>query len=514
MADVRIAVAGLLHETNTFAPFATEMHDFKVGASWPGMTVGNDIFEVFLGKNIPISGFIESASGWEILPTVWASAEPANRVSQCAFDRISKMICDGFADCGPLDGIYLDLHGAMVTEQYEDGEGELLRRIRDLVGEDLPIVVSLDFHANITQQMMDCASAITIFRSYPHLDMAQTGARACQLMRHLVDSDEPLEKAWRRMDFLLPLSDQSTMTGPLQSIFEDLDLEPPKGINSIDIALGFPPADIFDAGGSIVVYGTDRASVESEADRQISKLSDLEPVVSNPLLSETNAVQTALSLLVSDEVNTVVLADAQDNPGAGGTSNSTGLLGALIEAGARNVVLALFWDSLAAKLAHQAGEGAQIKLTLGGLYPEQGSIPLVVTCRVEKLSDGKFRGTGEMYRDCEFELGLMATLRIVHGDSDVRVIVSSQRFQCLDLSILRNMNIEPEETSIIAVKSTVHFLTDFDPIADEVIFVNSPGAHPCKLADVDYRALRPGIRLGPMGPKFVSKKKKKTTFEA
>ena len=175
MGTPRIAIAGFQHETNTFAPFATAYEDFLKADSWPGLTRGTDIPEVFAGLNIPISGFMAAAADWTLLPLVWASAGPAAAVSDEAFERITDMITEGIAAAGDLDGVYLDLHGAMVTESFEDGEGEILRRVREVVGPDLPVVASLDFRVNTTAEMVAQASALTIFRSYPHVDMAGPG---------------------------------------------------------------------------------------------------------------------------------------------------------------------------------------------------------------------------------------------------------------------------------------------------------------------------------------------------
>ena len=192
-----------------------------------------------------------------------------------------------------------------------------------------------------------------------------------------------------------------------------------------------------------------------------------------------------------------VLADVQDNPGAGATSDTTGLLRALVQGGAQGAVLALLWDPEAAAEAHQAGAGARLALALGGRFPAAGSGPYEAEVLVERLSDGRFQCTGEMYGGCEVALGKMALLRIVDPLADVRVIVSSLRFQCLDLAIFRHMGVEPAEQRILAVKSTVHYQADFAPIAGEIRHVGSPGANPCRLQRVPYRRLRSGLRRMP-----------------
>jgi len=498
MKRPRIAIAGFQHETNTFAPFATQWEDFVKADSWPGLTRGEAVREVFAGLNIPISGVLAAGRDWNLMPLVWASAEPAGRVSDQAFDRISAMICDGIAEAGALDGVYLDLHGAMVTESHDDGDGEILRRVRAAVGPDLPVVASLDFHANLTAAMVEQASALTVFRSYPHIDMAETGARACALLADLLERGTPYAKAWRQLPYLVPLVAQATIRPPLDAIYAGLGTSLAEDLVSHDIAMGFPASDIFDAGCAVLAYGRGSDRAEAEADRLEGALLNVESQLESPQMDEAEAVALAMA---GARPGPVVLADVQDNPGAGASSDTTGLLRALVDGGARGAVLGNLWDPAAAAQAHDAGAGARIRLALGGRYPEAtGSRPFTAEFEVEALTDGRFTCTGAMYGGCQVELGPMARLRIVHPEAEVRVVVSSARFQCLDLAIFRHMGLEPTAERILAVKSTVHFLADFAPIAAEVLFVDSPGANPCRLERVTYRALRPGVRLGPDGP--------------
>jgi microcystin degradation protein MlrC len=195
----------------------------------------------------------------------------------------------------------------------------------------------------------------------------------------------------------------------------------------------------------------------------------------------------------------VVLADAQDNPGAGGTSDTTGLLAALVKNKAQAAVIAVMHDPDVARLAHQAGTGAEINVSLGGKCGTAGVTPFKSHFKVESLGDGNFTFSGDMYKDSAAELGPMALLRVVDDEADVRVIVGSSRVQCLDQAIFRHLGVEPAEQKILALKSSVHFRADFDPIAAETLVVVAPGVHPCQLADLPYRHLRADVRLEPMG---------------
>ena len=176
----RIAVAGFQHETNTFAPFPTTFEMFERAGAWPALTRGDDIPKRFAGLNLPLSGFLDVCRH-DVVPILWAFAEPGGYVTEDAFERIAGEIVQGIERARP-DAVYLDLHGAMVTEAHDDAEAEILSRIRESQGDDLPIAVSLDLHANASRRLFDLATVVTIYRTYPHTDIAQTGARACALL--------------------------------------------------------------------------------------------------------------------------------------------------------------------------------------------------------------------------------------------------------------------------------------------------------------------------------------------
>ena len=502
MTKKRVAIGGFQHETNTFAPMLATLGDFLVHDAWPGLTRGPEMMATVAGKNIPITGFIEACgSTYELIPLIWGSAEPSSYVTNHAFDTITGMLTEMLTETGDLDAVYLDLHGAMVVEGHQDGEGEVVRRVRQVVGNDLPVVVSLDFHANITAALSELATGLTIFRTYPHLDMAQTGGRAFRLLEHVLTQGAPLARAFRRVPFLLPLTSQCTDFEPNRSLYASLperEAARPE-LLSIDFAEGFPPADIEECGPSVVAYATTEPAAEQAVEELWEAVVAAEPDFTNPLLGEDEAVLAAMA--VSSE-RPVVLADVQDNPGAGGASDTVGLLRALVRNGASAAVMAILDDAAIAHKAHALGRGARFAASLGGKSGQPGQAPYKCDVLVETLGDGCFLCTGEMYRGTHTDLGPMALLRIEDEDAEVRVIVGGKRFQCLDLAIFRHLGVEPTEQRILAVKSTAHFRADFDPIAHETLLVESPGAHPCRLVGLGYQRLRKGVRLEAMGPEF------------
>ncbi|MEM7207564.1 MAG: M81 family metallopeptidase [Pseudomonadota bacterium] len=521
---LRVAVAGWQHETNTFSPHQAHYADFVRPDAWPGMTLGADIVEQMDGLNIPLPGFIEASRrhSWDLHPIVWAAAEPSSYVTEDAYERIGGLICESIRDNGPFDAVYLDLHGAMVVEHVDDGEGELLRRVREIVGKDIPLVISLDLHANVTDAMLEYCNAMTIFRTYPHLDMAETGARACDLLADLL-ATKPLAKGMRKIPFLFPLTSQCTFYDPCKSIYDAVEV-PAEGVSSVDFATGFPPSDIAECGAALVAYGEDQAAVEARLDDLFKQVMTAEPDFVSELLDPDEAVKRAMAAHNPStvrhahrsgrtesnkdsvhtepvEVRPVVLADTQDNPGAGGTSCTTGLIAELVRQGARGAVVGVLHDPAASALAHEAGQGATINTGIGAVIDFPGVQAIDGEFVVEALGDGDFVCTGEMYGGSKAQLGPMALLRVV-ADCDVRVLVSSVRFQCLDLAVFRHLGVEPTEQKILGVKSSVHFRADFEPIASQVLVVIAPGANPGRSTDLPYKKLREGIRLAPLGPEF------------
>jgi len=489
----RVAIAGFQHETNTLCPLPTVYEDFEQADTWPALTKGAAIVDVFKDVNIPISGFLNEAADFDCLPILWASAEPAGYVSDDAFDRIAAMIIDGLQTLGDIDSIYLDLHGAMVTQSAPDGEAELLRRVRATVGPNLPIAVSLDLHANISKALVDHATVITIYRTYPHIDMAETGVRCAHLLRQILASGHAPAKAWRQTDFIIPITAQSTMREPAGAFYQTLAAHKADGLLSVDAALGFPPADIPDCGPSIVAYAQDQTTADAAVDDLLATMCGYQETFVHGLTAADIAVQDAIQISKT-ATKPVVIADAQDNPGAGGIGDSTGVLNSLISTAAPNACIGMIWDPKTASKAHEAGLGAEFTATIGGSHPDVGGEPTTCRVRVETLSDGHVHFTGPMYGGSDGEAGPTALLRVLDNDANTLVVIGSARIQNADQELFRMVGIEPADFGIVVVKSTLHFLADYDPIAETIILAESPGANVCRPDQIPYTRLRPGIR--------------------
>ena len=493
----KILVAGFQHETNTFAPSPATYESFVRGEGHPAMARGDAVLAL-RDVNLPIGGFIQASErqGHTLLPVIWTAASPSAQVTEDAYERIVGEIVAAAGE-GGFDAIYLDLHGAMVARHVDDGEGELLARIRARVGASVPVVASLDLHANVTGRMLASADALVAYRTYPHVDMAGTGARAERLLVRLLDGRKPLVRAARRLPFLIPINGMCTMLEPARSMYEALGTLEHGPVVSLSFAPGFPAADFPECGPVIWGYGEEASAVLDAVDSLYDTMLRNEAQWAVPFLSPDAAVAEAIRLSASAQ-KPVVIADTQDNPGAGADSNTTGMLRALLGNGAQDAALGLIWDAEAAAQAHAAGVGATLELALGGRSGTPGDAPFVGTFEVVALSDGRCRYDGPMMHGMQVNLGPVACLKI----DGVRIAVSSTKAQMLDRNLYRVAGIEPEQMKILVNKSSVHFRADFEPIAHTVLVAKAPGPMTADPADLPWKRLARGIRVRPMGKSF------------
>jgi len=489
----RIGLAGFQHETNTFAPGLTTFEAFQVSTSEDtGLIIGQQVLTFGeKEKNVPPSGFLRKAwaLGHEVIPILFTSAQPSGTVTDDAFERITGMITAGLAENGPFDAVYLDLHGAMVTQSIEDPETEIGRRVRAVIG-DIPLVGSLDLHGNITRECVDVFSGLVGYRTYPHIDMYETGERCAVLLDYLL-KNPPLKKGFRKVPFLLPPSNMSTFTEPCLSIYPVLEaLERDGNVVSATIMHGFLPADIAQVGPAVWAYAPTQEGADAAAGRLEEALLDNEDRLVLNMLTPDEAARQAIAKSARAE-KPVILADVQDNPGGGGTSDTVWILEALVRHNAQDAAIGLMYDPAAAAAAHAAGEGARIQIGLGG-KGMPGHQPYQAEFVVEKLAKGDFQMTGPMNRGLIGNLGKMAQLRV----GGVRVVVVSGRTQANDQSYFRQVGIEPGKMKILVLKSTNHYRADFQPIASEILVVDAPGAIVEDPARIPYTRIRPGVRLG------------------
>lgn len=491
----RIAVGGFHHETNTFVTPTTDFAYFCSHRDRPPLVRRGDVLKWLTGISFALSGFLEQMSReHEIVPLLWTSGGAGGMVTRDAFERISAELIGELSLQMPVDAIYLDLHGAMVTEDFEDGEGELLRRIRACVGPTVPIVISLDYHANVTPAMTQYTDAVSGYLTYPHVDRPETGIRAARTMRHVLQHGCTPGRALRKIPFLIPLHSQCTLVDPSRGIIEMMESLEGGDVVSASYLAGFPPSDLFYCGPSVVVHAITQEAADRAADEAARIIASKETAFAVPVLSPRDAVKRAMS--VAAQANRpVLIADTQDNPGAGGSADTTGLLFALVEAGAEGAVLGYLCDGEAVKAAHAAGIGSRIDVKLGGRNGPDGVVPFPGTFEVVALGNGRFRTSGPVSGNRDIDLGPMALLRI----GGVKVAVTTKRMQALDQAPFRHLGVEPKDQKILGLKSTVHFRGDFQAIAEEILVTIAPGGHLADNSKYPYEWLRNDVRLMPLG---------------
>ncbi len=493
---MRIAIGGFQHESHSFAPVPTGWAEFIQPGGFPPLQRAATMLDAIRPTSVPSAGAIAvcEAAGVEIAPLLWCFANPAGPVTAEAFERIAALLVAELSDAlaqGPLDGVFLELHGAMVAVGHDDAEGELLRRVRAVVGEGVPIASSLDPHCNLTREMVARADVLVPYRTYPHVDGKFAGARATELLIERIRRGKPWARAYRQLDFLIAITMQCTLVDPMAGVMtERTRLQAETGVAELAWCFGFPYADFPDCGAAIAAYAETAEAAEAAVAGLAQYVEAREPTFAGTVLDAAAGVAQAIAT-ARHASKPVVLADTQDNPGGGGHGDTTGLLAELIRQDAQGAVLCLINDAESASACHSAGMGATLPLLLGG---KSDGAPLAVTATVERLSDGVFTCTGPMGRGNPANLGLTALLRVSSG---VRVLVVTRKMQALDQAILTHIGVQPAEQKILALKSSVHFRADFQPMAAEVIVVAAPGPVVADPATLPFTKLRPGLRLRP-----------------
>jgi microcystin degradation protein MlrC len=489
---MRIAVGGFMHETNTFVDQPTTWEDFVRAGPWPSASKGAALRGDFRGLNLAVTHFMTVAedAGHEIAPLAWAAAQPAGKVSDDTFEHMTAMLTEGLRET-PVDALFLELHGAMVTQSQDDGEGELLSRMRQVVGPDLPVLVSLDLHANVSPRMLELADFISSYRTYPHTDWGAAGARCAQWLDRVTAWKHPA-RALRQSPFLVPVTAGCTYVQPARGLYERLgEIEQETGVH-LSLNMGFPPADIVDVGPSVTAYGSDQRAVDGAADRLFSALLAAEPAFAahRPLAVEA-AVGRAIAISAS-AARPVVIADTQDNPGAGAPSNTTGLIAELLRQRAERALVGIVHDPLAASTAHRIGVGGAVE-RLGGGGSGPGQDPLPGPWRIVALSNGRFKGTSAMLRAAETNMGPTALL----ARDGVEVLAATIRLQPIHREVFSHLGVDLATRKIIALKSSAHFRAGFQEIAEGVIVSLAPGVNLEDPAGFRFTKIRPKLRLRP-----------------
>jgi microcystin degradation protein MlrC len=448
----QVLTAEFAHETNTFNKRPTDYRAFMDRYGF----FGEDAIRERGAANTELAGFLDTgrAHGWRIHHVLSASAEPSGLVTQDAFTRLTDpILAQARAMAGKLDGILLGLHGAMVTDFCEDGEGELLERLRGIVGSEMPIAVTLDLHANVTRKMCDLAEIIVSYKTYPHIDMR-------------------------------------TDIGPMIARFEQARAyEKRPDVFAVSINAGFGNADIAEVGPTVLVtHAGDSASHEAFAQSLADDIWEKRFEVINRFFSVEEAAAICKDYRpgqgepVPD--GPIIVADYADNPGGGGYGDSTELLRALLAAGIEDACFGPMADAEAAKLLHRSQPGDRVAVELGGKAdPRFGGAPLSLTGKLLSLSDGHYTGDGPMIGGLHASFGASAVLQV----EGVTILVTSEPSQMLDLQQFRAFGIDPAVKRVIALKSMQHFRAAFAPISGKIIVCDSGALCTTHLDKLPYR---------------------------
>ena len=485
---MRIASGGIQHETNTFSTIPTTLSDFvRDSQCGPQLAGGETIRQRYRGTGCIHGGYIAGAeaAGVELLPLLSARAQPAGIVQQEAFDTMLDWFLQRLSDQLPVDGLLLDLHGAMVTSEHEDAEGAFIEGVRGLVGPKMPVIVTLDLHANITSKMVELADVIIGFDTYPHVDMPDRGREAMELLIRWIRGEISPVQAYRQLPLVTMPPMQCTLREPMKSLMQGLhQMEMEPGILTSTVSMGFPFADIRDVGVSVLVTSDqDSDLAERKADELADRLWDLRDDL-QPTLTTIDEVMHFVD--GHPEAGLTVLADGSDNPGGGAPCDGTVALQALVDRRFSGAAVGVLHDPETAQQAHRAGVGNTISVRLGGKTDDRHGAPVEGEAYVKALCDGSFIHRGPMLHRVTDNLGPTATL-VMH---DVEVVVSSRRRQCLDVEMFRIAGIEPSHRRLLVVKSAVHFRADFGPLAAHIFDADTPGIHRPDFAKFNYLQLR------------------------
>jgi microcystin degradation protein MlrC len=474
----RVLSAELQHETNTFSRIATDEQAFRNRE----FLVGQHAIDTRGGKNTELAGFLDIAAthGWQLDHILSASAGPSGRVTADAYEWLTAPIVAAIGS-GDYDGVLLGLHGAMVTEFCDDGEGELLERLRAVIGYRIPIAITLDLHANVSCRMCELANIVVSYKTYPHVDMRETGRQAARILQRGMAKEISPRTIRVGCPMLEEVNGGRTDLGPMRQWLQAARArEHRDDVYAVSINAGFASADIAEAGPTVLV--TASGDLDSHREFAVEIAAEIwrgRFEVLNEYLDVAAAAGIAAGFQAAD--GPLVIADYADNPGGGGYGDATNLLRALLDAAVSDACLGPMVDAETVHKLARHKTGDYVRIELGGkIDPAFGGPPLDLEVELVSLSDGRYVGGGAMIGGLERSFGTTAVVRV----KGIEILVTSIGQQLLDLRQFSTFGIDPLAKRVVAIKSMQHFRADFEPVAGRVIVCDS-GA----LCTPDYRRL-------------------------
>lgn len=456
----RVLFGGIWHETNSFCPVRTDLDSFRRFA----LVEGDALLSAYEGTNTEIAGFVAEArrQDFELVPTLFAGAIPSGLVSRAALDHLTDAVV-ARARHRDFDGVLFAIHGAMVADGVDEADAYVLQRLRDAVGGDMPLVVTFDLHGNITQPLADAADVLVGYDTLPHVDMAERGREAAQILRRLLDGAARPRKAFRKLPMLTVPQMQGTEFEPMRGIMAELRrLEQRGGIVTASVAPGFPYTDVPHLGMAVLAYG-DRA--DEAADRLATLIWSRREQFRPHLLSPEEAVRCAMA----EPRGPVFLTEPADNVGGGAPGDGTILLAAMAAAKAAGVVV--IWDPIAAAAAASAGVGGAFRGQIGGKTLELHGPPFAIDGHVTFAGPVAYRRDAAYMTGQKVDLGLVATVAM----ADVKVVLTSERAMPFDTLHLRCAGVSPEQERIVSLKCGSNWRAAFGDMAAAQYYVDTPG---------------------------------------
>lgn len=468
-------IALVRHETNTFSPVSTHFEDFRRGASDSGPVFGQQALEVTKKTSSAAAAFIEhaEASGIETRFAIAANASPSGVVTKAAFERIVESVLEAIDEDTAL--VMLDLHGAMVAEGIPDAEGVLAEKIRLKVGPTVPIIGAFDFHSHITPRIVESFDVLTGYRTYPHIDVYETGQRAVQALKHIQNEQIESTLIWTRLPMLTHMLKQSPDLFPMKNIMDAVkEAEGKSGIISATVFGGFPLADIPEVGFSFV-FVVDKKRID-EATAVMDELAALAWSLRQDFVLDIETIADSLARAKASSAKPVLLVDHGDNCGAGGPTDNMHVLKQLIANGFKNVLAGSFADPEAVQYLKQFAVGDVVEVQLGGKVKtpamEVDTESLTTKATIRQFTTGQYTVTGPMFTGMALTLGDTVVLEL---DNNICVIVSTYPQEPYDIGVLTHTGLKLSDFDYVLIKSRQHFRAAFAKEVGEIILVAGPG---------------------------------------
>jgi microcystin degradation protein MlrC len=479
---MRFVVAMMKHETNTFSPIRTDWRRFE---EW-GAYFGSDARRAYEGTAMPFGAYLKLARevGAEVVTPVAAEAMPSGPVEKAAYETMVTPILEAVRR--GCDAAFLDLHGAMVAETTPDGEGTLLASIRAIAPE-LPIAVTCDLHANLTEAMVRNCTALIGYKTYPHVDMEVVGERVGRILLRALKGEIRPTMGWDRRPLLAQTLRMGTDDEPFKTLIRLAREEEAKGMLAATVFGGFPLADFADAGMSAVcIADGDRAAAGAAARR----LMDAAWERRQELLYRPEPLAQAVARAKAITEGPVLLLDHADNVGSGGTEDVMTVLAEVLRQGLENVAVAAVWDPAAVQQMAKAGVGATVTLKLGGRTDMPSvklkGVPLEVTGRVRALTDGEWVVRGPMYTGVTVRMGPTAVL----DTGRMQIVVVSRHHEPWDVGVFTSVGIDPSTKRYLLLKSRIHYRAGFAPLGRTTITLDGEGVTTSDNSELDYAHVR------------------------